>query len=275
MALKAYYTDAELDEIKDHLGSEPVKALGLEFKKDDAGHNILAVSPRDGFALENVTGLRNSVERTREERDAALAKAKAIGDLDPSKLPDILDKARRFDSLDPEAAAGKAKAQLEEWKKEYTTKVGEEHTQALAAVARQRDALQGQLAKELIESRAMQVLARVKGSPDLILPVIRNMTDAVLDEDGNMKVRVLNPLKPGQERIGKDGEPMGLEELILDEIKQDPRYAPAFGGSDKSGGGEGAGSGGGGNFRRSTMTALQKSQYIREHGRDQYHKLPD
>jgi len=90
-----------------------------------------------------------------------------------------------------------------------------------------------------------------------------------------MKVRVLNPLKPGQERIGKDGEPMGLEELILDEIKQDPRYAPAFGGSDKSGGGEGAGSGGGGNFRRSTMTALQKSQYIREHGRDQYHKLPD
>ena len=277
MALKAYYTDAEAEAVKEHLASDSAKALGVEFKKDAEGRNILAVEARDGFALEHITGLRSSVEKAREERDAAVARIKALGDINPADIPKLVEKAKKFDSIDPEAAIGKAKTQYEEWKAEFTQQVAAEHQQAMDALAKQRDALQSQLARELIESRAMQVLSRptVKGNSDLILPVIRNMTDAVLGEDGTMTVRVLNPLKPGQARIGKSGEPMDLEELIQDEIRVDPRYAPAFGGTGRSGGGEGEGAGSVGAGRRSQMTDKQKALFIRENGREAYRALPD
>ena len=58
-----------LEAILDNLEglSEPI---AKEYKKSDTDDKYyLSVTPKDGWALEHVTGLKNSVESTRVERD--------------------------------------------------------------------------------------------------------------------------------------------------------------------------------------------------------------
>jgi len=278
MAVKAVLTEEEHTAITEHLSTDAAKALGVEFAKNAEGKYLLVVEGRDGFALENVTGLKNSVESAREERDTAQTKLKRFGDMDPDTASDIVSKAKQFDELDPKLEAGKAKAKFDEWKGEFVESVKVQHAEAMAVVSADRDAMRTQLEQELIESQATQILARddVKGNPVLLLPAIRNMTDTEL-KDGVMTVRVLNPLKPGQARIGKSGDPMELEELIVAELKGNEAYSGAFGASGGSGSGEGDKGAGatGATAKRSDMADKDKVLFIRKHGREAYRALPE
>ena len=279
MALAPFLTEEEYSKIASHIESEVGKALGVEYRKGDDGKYYLVVQEQDGWALENVTGLRNSVEATREERDQALAKLKKFGDVDPAKLPEILDKAKKFDEMDPDAEIGKLKTQFEEWKEELLQQKDQEKEEALAAERQRAERLKAAYEEKAIVAEATSIMSapEIKGNPALLLPIIRDMTE-VVEEDGQFRVRVLNPTKPGRERIGKDGGPMTLEELIH-ELRQDEKYAGAFEGSGKSGGGtppEGGGTGGGefGAKKRSEMTDEEKAAFIHERGMEEFTKLP-
>jgi len=277
MALKAFYTPDEAAAIKGHLDSDAAKALGLELKDDGKGHLLPVIEARDGFALEDVAGLKATVETTRAERGALQLQVKALDGLDPATIPALVEKAKQFDALDPKKEEGKNKDRLETWKGDYTKQVTDAHAAELAVVEGQRDVIKRQLAEELITAKASMILTRpeLKGNATLLMPVIRNMTDAVADDTGRMTVRVLNPLKPGEAKVGKTGGDMDLEELIVDEMRPDPVYAACWGVPGKSGAGEGGGGGGGGTQQRSKMSSADKVDFIRANGRDAYHALPE
>jgi len=281
MALKAYMTEAEFQGAQAALGHEAVKAVGVEFAKGEDGNYHPVIEPRDGFALENVKGLQTAIESEREARRKAEAAVKGLGDVKPEDLPTLLDKAKKYDGLAGEQ--GKLKQQFDEWKAEHAKQLEAQHVEAVRGVEQQRDSYRRQLEHQLITSQATQILAdpKVKGNPALLLPIIANLTDTVEEDvDGQkvLRVRVLNPAKPGRERIGKTGGAMTLDELV-GELRQDARYASAFEGSGASGAGSAGGSGSadysGFPAKRGAFSVEQKAKFIHEHGSAAYFKLPD
>jgi len=279
MAIEILLTEEEFNAQADHINSEAAKALGIEYQKADDGRYVLVGVPKDGFAVENVTGLRNTVEATRMERDDAKKIAESYGGIEPSEIRSALDKAKKFDELDPAAATGKLKAQFEEWKTDFSKTKEEEFRGQLTPVTEERDAYRRQLDATLIEADATTIMAKesIKGNPALVLPLLRPLTDTVL-ENGKLRVRVINP-ETGSERVGKTGGAMTMEELLL-ELRGKEEYASAFGGTGKSGSGtppEGSGSGtppkeG---LYRSEMSPAEKARYTHEHGRDAFQSIPE
>lgn len=251
------------------------ESLQESYVRRDDGRYFLKVVERDGVALEDVKGLRSTVEATRSERDKAVSKLKAFGDVDPTAIKDALSKAEKFDGLDPEAEAGKLKKQFDSWKEEFQSAQTEEWQGKLKGVEDVLTARTQQLGQVLVEAQATQVMMHpeIKGRPGVLIPVIKTMTDLV-EENGNLRVRILNP-KTGHERIGKDGTPMEFEELFT-ELRANPEFAGCFDGNNQGGGGsqEGSDTGATGNYKRSEMDEKQKADFIHKNGIDAYFQLP-
>ena len=236
---------------------------------------MLAVQDRDGYALENVAGLRQSVEATRAERDEAAQKHKAFEGVDPKAVKSLQEKAQRYDQMEGEAA--KVKEQFESWKEDFKAEVSQQHQQELEAATNQAQAYRQQLENQLVRAQATQILSdpKVNGNPALLLPVIRDMTATRENSEGQLEVIVLNPAKPGQARVGKSGGNMTLAELI-EELKANDQFADAFRVERSGPGGKApeGGSRGDGNLQRSKMRVEDKAAYIAEHGREAYQRLP-
>lgn len=278
MATKAYLTADEHAAIAEHLESEPIKALGVEYKKDAEGRYVLVVQPRDGYALENVTALKGSAAKIRDERDALQDRVKEFGDVDPETIQTLADKAKRFDELDPKAEAGKVMAKLDEWKADFKEKTESAHAAELKAVTDRLAATETQLSDNLIEVQARAIMAdpEIDANAVLLMPHVRNRTTTVIGDDGKMRVIVVNPAKPGSAMIGKDGEDMGLKELIADELRSVDALKPAFGAPAASGSGQRSDSStqSRSGRKQSDYTPKDRSLYIREHGREAWMKLP-
>ena len=140
MAAKAFLTEEEHAGIATHLESDAAKAVGLEYAKNSDGKYVLVVEGREGFSMENVTGLKSAVESSRAQLTEATDKLRLYGELDPTTVPDMKRKAAQFDELDPKAEAGKAKAKFDEWKGEFVESVKVQHAEAMAVVSADRDA---------------------------------------------------------------------------------------------------------------------------------------
>lgn len=259
---------------EDEFSKAEESTQGSYVRRDD-GRYFLNVVERDGVALEDVKGLRSTVEATRSERDKAIQRLKAFGDVDPKAIKDALEKAAKFDDLDPAAEAGKLKKQFDSWKEEFQTAQTEEWQGKVSGVEEVLMARTKQLGQVLVEAQATQVMMHpdVKGRPGVLIPVIKTMTDLV-EENGNLRVRILSP-KTGHERIGKDGSPMEFAELFK-ELRANPEFAGCFDGNNQGGGGsqEGSDTGTPGNYKRSEMTEKQKADFIHKNGIEGYFKLP-
>lgn len=225
MALKA---------VLDKLDGLPAD-VAKEYKQSADGKFVLDVAPEGGMALENVTGLRNSLAATRTERDEAteaLKPWKALG-VDPTKAKEAITKVAEMANWTPEQ-------KVQEQLKAREDQLAAKHKTELDPIRAERDQAIAQMQKMLVTSVATAALAAEKGSVELLLPVIERQTRVrkvgeryvaeVLDEKGNARV---SPTP------GKDGD-MTVGELVL-ELKKDARYARAFDGSGASGSGAGGG----------------------------------
>ena len=107
--------------------------------------------------------------------------------------------------------------------------------------------MQRAMESHLIDAAAANELARHSDTPRLLMPHVRAMMK-VVKEEGQFVSRIVDPAT-GTVRIGKGQgtTPMTLSELI-DEMRSNPEYAPAFRGTGSSGGGasKSVASGGGG-----------------------------
>lgn len=228
MALKAVLSAAEYDKLGD--------ALKSEYKKGEGGKYVLDVTEVDGYALDHIEPLKNSLERAKKERTALLDRVTAIEDLekDPKTAREALAKWKEIANWTPDE---KIKAQIAEHVRQVEEKLKGEN----ATVAKQRDGYRAVIDQALRKSAAEAAIAKAGGKTKLLLhPVLDHLK--LEEKDGQFRTIVIGP--DGTPRITRkkttDGEPvdapMGLDELV-ESFKNDPEFAPAFAGSGPGGAG--------------------------------------
>lgn len=258
----------ELEPFVDSLDAAPVALRDAYVERD--GKFFLNVASKDGFALEDVSGLKTALGKERTTRETLEKQVIKFKDIDPDKAREALAKLDELAQFDPAKEADKiantkfeaAKAQLvEKHSSEITTR-----DQRISHLTKTVESL-------LIDSAATAAIAEAKGSVDLLLPHVRAHT-RVKEVDGNMVVEVLD--KDGNVKIADaKGTPQDIKGLIA-EMKASDIYSRAFEASGQSGSGKqpNNGSGGAGQLKRSQMSPAAKAEYIREQGQEAFLKLP-
>lgn len=259
-----------LKAVVETIDAVPEAARG--FYQENEGKFVLQVEPVNGYALENVEGLKTTFSKEmtkRKELEKTLLKFK---DIDPERARDALAKLEEMGNIDPTKEADKIVSErLEAAKKQLL----EKHNKDLEG----RDGRIGQLTKTveslLIDQAATAALAEAKGSVELLLPHVQRHT-RVRESDGKYFVEVVD--KDGNARIGNSkGDPMTINDLVQ-EMRKSEAFGRAFDGSGQSGGGKPPGNGGGGNpqiKRRSDFkTEKERATFVDEHGIEAYQQLP-
>jgi len=268
MALKAYLTDDEHSKL-----DEAQKGL---YAKDAEGRHLLQVEGRDGFALENVQGLKSTVEALRSESNTLKGKLKGFGELTPEQAAEALRKATEYDAIDPKAEAGKLKEQYETRTREALAAAGKEWEARVKAAEERVQAQSQQLNRLLIETAVTTTTSdpSIKGKAHMLLPAIREIT-RVVEDNGTARVSVLNP-ETGVERVGAQGKPLTIPELLL-EMRADERWKGAFEIAGPAGGGgapAGGAPGGTGGKKVSEMSVEEKAAFVHTQGKAAFEALP-
>ena len=261
MALKAIIDSVEglPDGVKEH------------YTERDDGKFVLSVDPVDGFALEDVTGLKTALGKERTSREKLERDVVKFKDLDPDKAREALAKLDELTQIDPAKEADKiANTKFEAAKAQLL----EKHNGEISS----RDERIGHLSKTveslLIDAAATQALAEAKGSVELLLPHVRAHT-RVKEEDGKFTVEVVD--KDGNARIGDaKGGIMDIKGLVA-EMRQSDTFGRAFEGSGQSGSGKQPGGAGGAGITKKSdfKTEKDRAAYVEKHGMEAYRALPD
>ena len=252
---------------------EVPEGMQEHYSQREDGKYQLAVEAPEGWALEDVAGLKSAYSKEKENRKALERKVKAYGDLDPDAAREAMQKWDEIKGLDPKKDADRiAQEKFEALQGQIVKK----HESELAKRDETNKKLRSQLEHMMVDQAATAALAEAGGSVDLLLPIIRSQTRVTEDDDGSLTVQVLG--QDGSPRITSkagDSGMMTIDELVQ-ELRQSEKYGRAFDASGTSGSGMRPGSGvrEPGQLKRSKMTAAQKNDYIEKHGQQAYLKLP-
>lgn len=214
--------------------SEEREALDAAFAEHytevEDGRWILKVEPVDGFGLEDVSGLKTSLSKERNNAREATTKLKAFEGIDPEDARSALEKAAEMDSWTPQ---DKVAEQIARREKQLVSKYQKELEERDGTLSH----LRGQLEANLVEAAAVSALTKHKGNIELLLPHVKASTRVEQDSNGNFIARVVD--RDGHARISmKTGsqDPMSIEELV-EGMKTSDTFAPAFAGSGATGSG--------------------------------------
>lgn len=241
------------------------------FYQEHDGKFILQVEPVDGYALEDVAGLKSTLGKELTLRKKLEKDVLKFKDIDPEKARDALAKLEELSSIDPAKEADKiANTKFEAAKAQLL----ERHNGELQS----RDGKIGKLTKTveslLIDQAATAALADAKGSVDLLLPHVQRHTRVRENDDGTYVVEVID--KSGNSRIGNGkGDPMTIKELVQ-EMRHSESFGRAFEGSGQSGGGTPPGGGGQLITKKKSdfQNEKERAAFVNEHGLDAYKALP-
>lgn len=254
MSLKAI-TDAVPDGLADY------------YTAREDGKFVLSVESVDGYALEDVTALKNTLGKERTERKEYQRKLTAFGDLDPDAAQTAIARAAELESFDPKAEADKlASERFEAASKD----LGKKHTAELAKREDRIKALSDTVDKIVRRQQAAEQLASAKGSVELLMPHILAHTRTV-ETDGRYDVEIVDDY--GNIKTSNSGANMSLAEYVA-ELKSNEAYGRAFDASSNKGSGKEQRKSGGAGLKRGTMSADEKLAYQTEHGQEAYLKLP-
>lgn len=209
------------------------------YSKQQDGTYLLKVGAVNGFNLENVEGLKNSLAAARNERDSARNQLKAFEGIDVAKAREALEKVEAMRNWTPD---DKVKEKIDQAVRDIKAKA-ETDLQAAAELA---DKYKGQLGELLVDHAAREALGShelVEGGADLIMPHIRGQVK-IKEVEGRLVARVVNP--DGSDKVSmRQGvtDPMGVAELV-EVMSKDKRFAPVWKAKHAAGSGGGSGAGG-------------------------------
>lgn len=244
------YAVATLDEVPEAFRGEYVADKELGFK--------LAIEP--GSGIEDPAELRRAHEREKTERKAAQKQLKEIQDAQAVK-----DEEARKAREEALKKAGDVDALQKSWQEKYDRDLAAKEAEYKPALS----SMEADLTREMIDRHATSLAASLAlpGSEEVLFPHIRNRLRIEMREGARTTVVYDKAGKPSA---------MTMEDLKK-EFMADTRFAPLLVGSRASGGGSGGGKGGGAtasNKPRSKMSTREKSEFIKEFGRQEYEKLP-
>ena len=197
--------------------------------------------------LEDPEGVTRAVENERKV-SAALKKqlqelqAKYDG-VDPDKAREAQEKLDQLEQ-DTLQKSGDVKAMLEVANKKFA----EKEAQYQKIIAEKDDVIKGKdstIQAIVVDQELTTAIAKHKGAPEILLPVIKAIGEVKAVPDGDRYVpRVFKDGNTETPVFGDTkGNPMTMEQYV-EQLKQHPVYARAF--EPVGNGGMGAGSGGGG-----------------------------
>jgi len=239
--VKGKYTEAEFKAL------DPV--LQKEVKQGEDKHYYPIIDPTDdGWAFENVAGLRTTMREERKRREEWESKhaelQKTLSGADPEDVKKIADLKRKIKEMENWTPEEKVQQRIKSIEDGYQLKLTTSETEKAQLGA----ALEGEVAELLIDDRARQLLAKLDAvDTELLLPHVRRQTKVVRDPTTKKRAVVVvdahgDPVPT--KRPGAVGN-MQLDELLEGYKKQWPT---AFKGAQASGGGAGGpGAGGSGN----------------------------
>jgi len=219
MALKAILNSLE--------GLAPELA---EHYTEEGGRFVLAVSAAEGYALENVAGLKSSLAKERENVKKMAAASKAYEGLDPAEAREAIAKVGEMADYTPEEKVREIVAAKE---KQLAAKHGAE----LEKVAAEEAAIKSQLENNLVKAAAVEALNAHSGNVELLLPHVMQKARMVKGTEGKYIAEVIDANgTPRVTMAAGSTAPMGIEELVT-EMRENAAYAPAFAGSGATGSG--------------------------------------
>lgn len=224
MALKAIVES--LDDMDD-----ATKSLYREVENEgeEASVFVLDVEAVDGWALENVDGLKTALQNERSQHAAATSKLEAFKDIDPKKARDALSKVGEMANWTPEEKvqeqiAARETAITEKWEGDYN------------ALKTTHESAKAQLENLLLDGAIKDALIAEKGNIRLLTPHMRAQTRLDEKDDGKLEPVVIGA--DGQPRFSKEAgsgtKLMSIRELAKELAKQDD-FAGAFGKDTPSG----------------------------------------
>lgn len=212
---------------------------GLRDAAKQEGSVFVVAGLKDGWAIEDVKGLKSALVEARSERDAAKAAAKAFEGLDPAAAAEAREALEKL-----KAGQLKGSKEIDEWKAAVEKKVADERAKLEARLNARTAALR----ERMVEGELAPVIARLGGgdSIDDIITLAKRYIRVDEDDAGNLKHSIVDA--SGKPRLAKksgSSDPMGFEELIAEMRDASSTRglfkAPAAGGS---GGGSQAGGAG-------------------------------
>jgi len=221
--LKAILTSEEFEKL-----AEPLK----EHYKQDGDNYRLDVGASGGLALENIQGLKNTINTLRKtERELTAKLEKFSGIEDPEAAIAALEKVAEIGDWKPDKKVEELIAA-----KEAAIKKG--HQKEIDALKLSIVAAEKQLSDALIRANAAKVLTEKGGKAILLMPHI--LGSAKMRKTGDKYIVEIVD-EAGTPRIDDAGNPMTIAGLV-DEMKGNEEFAAGFDGSGSSGtGGGGAG----------------------------------
>lgn len=235
MALKVIITATEREALDSILQAEYIPLAGQD------GKFVIDGVAADGWAIEDVAGLRRTVETTRNERDTLKTRLKAFDGVDASEYSRLQAKKAEIDGWDP-TNDDAFKTRLEEQNATWQTKYDADTKKA-------RDAETASEARyQTFRMRADAVAAISKHAPKgvtVLLPHVLGQLGVFPTEDGkadNVWVRGEDGRPRITQKAGEQGN-MTPEELVL-AMKEREEFAPNYPGTGATGSGAtGGGSG--------------------------------
>lgn len=245
---------AMLDKEKYDGLDDVIKAL---YKEKD-GKYILDVQKTDGLGLENVDGLKSTVEKLRASEKSLQIESKASEDALKAAQTIHKEFVAKFDGVDPEAAKealGKIK-DIKNWDGEtkvkeavqlavqqietkMQTKLDEVVKQNATKVEGLQTELgdsQDQLQEAVVTSKIVEAISKENGNVDVLMPHVRSQVKMIKDVHGKFKPEVQKA--DGTARIGgSDGADMTIIQLVQ-EMKGQETFAGCFPGANATGTGK-------------------------------------
>lgn len=222
--------------------------IAAEYTQVD-GKYRLQVESANGFALEDVRGLKSALEAERGNASTSAKLLKAFEGLDPVEAREAIEAMELGGAKNDEDT----KVLLENMKKQ----LGEKHGAEMTTLNTRMSAMQKQLEDGLVGGEAAKAFADLGGNSKLLMPHIDAQTE-IQEIDGRFVATVID--KEGNVRISSEAgstSNMTVAELVKS-MRGDETFAGCFKGSGASGGGAHNHAGGGGNGSDVTLT---KEQY--------------
>ena len=226
--------------------SDEVKAHYIETD----GKFYLDVGVVDGLAVEDVSGLKSTVEalrNTEKELTASLRSANTAMESQTERFKDIdpdaartalgkLDEINNWDGntkikdavkLAVETAEGKIQGKMDE--------LVRQQTEAVTKIQTDLDSSQSQLQDAIVDSKIIEAISVEKGNVSLLMPHVKTHVRMVKGSNGRFKPEVIK--EDGTVRIGdSQGNDMTITQLVQ-EMKGQETFAAAFTGANQSGSG--------------------------------------
>lgn len=206
------------------------QATASLYRETDAGY-VLDVEPVEGYALEDVAGLKKVVSELQAKNQRQRDALKAWSELKPDEVRASLEEleALRLAGADQKAKfAEQVKAHESRIESKYKAQLEEATARANSATQRLRD--------EMVDRHLAEAISATQGYDHFLRPALRERVK-VVDEEGEMHVRVFDgdDVKLAFPK-GMTPRPMTVREFVED-LRSDEKWANAFQGAAVGGSG--------------------------------------